>query len=122
METTYFLDTYALIEILNKNKNYEPYRKGSFITTRFNLMELHYYLLRNTGKGDADFYYDYFLRIIVDISDKIIKQANEFKLINKKRKLSYVDCIGYTVSGMNGAKFLTGDKQFKDMENVEFVK
>ena len=45
-----------------------------------------------------------------------------FRLLNKKRKLSYVDCLGYILAGMNGAKFLTGDNQFKDLQNVEFVK
>ena len=126
METTfekaYFLDTYALIEIINHNRNYELYKKGNFITTRLNLMELHYSLLRTVGKKEADFHYNFLLPLIVEISDEIIKKSNEFKLLNKKKKLSYVDCIGYILAGINNAKFLTGDNQFKGFDNVEFVK
>ena len=122
METAYFLDTYALIEILNKNKNYEPYKKGHLITTKFNLMELHYFLLRNVGKKDADFHYNRLLDMVVEITDEIIKKSNEFKLLNKKRKLSYIDCIGYIIAKMSTVKFLTGDNQFENLENVEFVK
>ena len=122
MGTTYFLDTYALIEILNKNRNYESYKKGNFITTKLNLMEFHYYLLRNVGKKDADFYYDAFLGLIIEFTDEIIKIANDFKLLNKIRKLSYIDCVGYITAKINNSKFLTGDNQFKDLENVEFIK
>ena len=39
-----------------------------------------------------------------------------------KRKLSMTDCIGYMMAKQWGIKFLTGDKEFEDMENVEYVK
>ena len=51
-----------------------------------------------------------------------IKEANELKLKINRRDVSYVDCLGYTLAKKLGVKFLTGDEQFKDMENVEFVK
>ena len=125
METTsekaYFLDTYALIEIINRNGNYGPYKKGNLITTRLNLMELHYFLLRTASKENANFHYNFLLSLVVEISDEVIKKSNEFRLLIKKRKLSYVDCIGYTIAKINNVKFLTGDNQFKDLENVEFV-
>ena len=57
-----------------------------------------------------------------DIQDDIIKQANEFRLNNYKRELSYIDCLGYILAKKRGFKFLTGDEQFKYFDNVEFVK
>lgn len=33
-----------------------------------------------------------------------------------------VDCIGYVYAKENGLRFVTGDKEFEGMENVEFVK
>jgi hypothetical protein len=45
-----------------------------------------------------------------------------FKLQNRGKKFSYTDSIGYLISLRNRIKFLTGDKQFRDMPNVEFVK
>ena len=45
-----------------------------------------------------------------------------FKIKNIKRSLSYADCIGYIIALRYGIKFLTGDKEFETLENVEFVK
>ena len=51
-----------------------------------------------------------------------IKNAMKFRLANKKKKLSYADCIGYQLAKEHGLKFLTGDKEFENLPNVEFVK
>jgi len=40
----------------------------------------------------------------------------------KHKDLSIPDVIGYIVAKRYGAKFLTGDEGFRNMENVEFVK
>ena len=39
-----------------------------------------------------------------------------------KKKLSTPDSFGYITAQKYGLKFLTGDKQFKGMNGVEFVK
>ena len=118
----FFFDTYAFIEIIKENKDYEPYKRGiGVITTILNLMELHYSLLRTVGKEEADRHFDRLLPFAIEIPGKIIKQANFFKLLNKKKKLSYVDCVGYIIAKRNNVKFLTGDKQFKGMDNVAFL-
>ena len=85
-------------------------------------MKLHYGLLLKHGKKAADYYYDELSPFAVGVSDDAIKKANEFRALFKKRDLSYVDCIGYTMAKMRNVKFLTGDRQFEDLENVEFVK
>lgn len=118
----YFFDTYALFEIVHGNKNYSAYKKVPFITTKLNLMELHYRLLSLYGKIYAEKSYDAFLEFTVEISDETIKRANEFKLKNKKKDMSYIDCIGYILATINNARFLTGDNQFKGLGNVEFIK
>lgn len=118
-----FFDTYALFEIVKENDNYTPYIKNvGVIITILNLMELHYAILRTVGKEEADKHFNRFLPFVVEISNEIIKEANEFKLLNKKNKLSYVDCIGYKIARDMNVKFLTGDKQFEDFDGVEFVK
>lgn len=125
METIeeYFFDTYAFYELIEGNQNYKKYEKGiSIITTKLNLMELHYGLLRVYGKIIAEKYFETFSKFCIEINDEIIKEANEFKLLHKKRKLSYIDCIGYILANKHKVRFLTGDNQFQDLPNVEFVK
>ena len=119
---TLFFDSYAFFEIIEGNSNYKEYTHGiAIITTKLNLMELFYGLLIKYGSETSNRYYDDLLKFCVDIDDEIIKEAMIFKALYKKRKLSYVDCIGYIFAKHRNIKFLTGDKQFKDMENVEFV-
>lgn len=119
---TIFFDTYAFFEVLKKNPNYNNFLKNfSIITTRLNLMELYYGLIKNYDAKVADYAYDYLLKYVVEIEDEVIKEAMWFKLRNKRRKLSYVDCVGYVIALRNNVKLLIGDRQFKGLENVEFV-
>lgn len=121
---TYFLDTYAIIEFLKGNENYIKFFKQTNITTRLHLMELYYKSLRDFGKKLADKFYARFLDYAIDFDDGIIKEAMEFRLNmkNKGKDLSYTDCIGYILAKKKKVKFLTGDKEFKNLPNVEFVK
>ena len=40
----------------------------------------------------------------------------------KGNLISYVDCIGYVVALEKNVLFLTGEKHFKELKNVEFVR
>ena len=120
----FFLDTYAMIEIAKGSKNYEPYLDNLFLTTKYNLAELHYFLLTNFDLNTADFYLRKFAEYAVDFDVSVISKAMALRksLKAKKLKISYIDCIGYVVAATNSAKFLTGDHHFKDLGNVEFVR
>ncbi len=120
---SYFFDTYAFFELINGNLNYNKYQRDvGIITTKLNLMELHYGLLKVGGEEMAEHFLDSFSKFCVEIDDEIIKEANKFRFINKSKKLSYIDCVGYIISKKFNVKFLTGDKEFENLENVEFVK
>lgn len=120
----FFLDTYAMIEIVRGNKNYEPYLDKIFITTKYNLAELHYFLLNNFNLNTADFYLRKFSVYALDFSIDVIRKAMIFRknLKSKKFKISYIDSIGYILALENNVKFLTGDHHFKELNNVEFVR
>lgn len=122
MTESYLLDTYALVEISKGNGDYARYMDYKLITTKLNLMELYYALLRDFDVEKADKFYDFFLKFVVEIEDRIIKDAMIFRLANKKKNLSYIDCLGYIVAVSNGIKFLTGDSKFRHRDNVEFVR
>jgi predicted nucleic acid-binding protein len=119
----FFFDTYALHEIVGQNENYRPYMaKVKIVITQLNLMEFYYGIYIKHGKDLADKYFDRLVDFVVDIDNDTIKKAMAFRAENKTKNLSYTDCIGYIVAKSLGVKFLTGDNQFKDMPNVEFVK
>ena len=118
----FLADTYALIELLKGNADYKPYLKHLLVTTQFNLIELYYSLLKDFGKHIADKYLRLYSEFVVPISNSAIEIGMKFKLLHKKEKLSYVDCIGYALALEFGILFLTGDEKFRDKKNVEFVK
>lgn len=120
----YFLDTYAIIEIAKQNPDYRNYTINPIEagTTIFNIMELHFYYLKNFGDEEAERIYNLVSPLLINTDDGIIKDANKFKLANLKKRFSFTDCIGYVAALKLNLKFVTGDYAFKEMSNVEFVK
>ncbi len=118
----FFLDTYAMVEIVRGNEKYNKYVDQDSYTTIFNLFELYYTLLRDYGEEIAkEKYYEFYI-FLINIRDEWIFLAAKFKLENKKFDISYTDALGYMIAKENEMKFLTGDKEFKNLNNVEFVK
>ncbi|MFH1316691.1 MAG: type II toxin-antitoxin system VapC family toxin [Candidatus Woesearchaeota archaeon] len=122
MTEVFFADTYALFEIIFKNDDYKRFLKLIFVTTKSNLVEFYYHLLKDYGKNVADAHLKAFSSIIIPVTYESIQEGMKFKLKFKKEKLSYVDCIGYALALEYGIKFLTGDQKFEFKDNVEFVK
>ncbi|MBS3052997.1 MAG: PIN domain-containing protein [Candidatus Aenigmarchaeota archaeon] len=120
-DNAYFFDTYALIEIFKGNVNYEEYSKSDIATSYFNLLELYYNLIKTYDKKIAMKFIETLKDFCVPINIDMIFDASTFKL-NYPKKFSYADSIGYIIAKRLGLKFLTGDMQFKELDNVEFVK
>ena len=118
----YFVDTYAIIEIIKGNEKYEKYVGEELCTTIYNLYELYYNLLREEGEEVAKNQFLRWKHIIISFTEQEIFQASRFKAQYKKRKLSYADALGYAVAQAQSILFLTGDQQFSDIKGVEFVK
>ena len=116
----YFYDSYALIEMIKSNRNYEKFWNFKATCIMNNLFELHQSLLRQFNKKTADYWMDKFN--ILEITMEDIIKASDFRYKYNKEKLSMTDCIGYIVAKRNKLKFLTGDEKFENKENVEFVK
>ena len=117
----YFFDTYALIEIAKNNPDYIDYSGSVVITTIFNLAELYYIILKDFGEERAKTVYYKFKECVNEVSDDVIFEAMKFRKQHKHKNLSYADCIGYCLALQHNLKFLTGDKEFKNFDNVEFV-
>jgi len=121
---SYFIDTYAMIEYLSGNKRYSKYFGYELYTSKLNLMELYFLVLREHGEDVAERSYTTFRVFETSFDDEDVKEAMKMRLRFKARQtqLSYADAIGYQLSKKLGAKFLTGDDAFKHLPNVEFVK
>lgn len=121
--TKLFFDTYAFVEVLRSNPNYLPYTKDAeIITTQFNLMELYYHLRFSNDQASSSKLLSSYEELAIPFSTQTIIESMEFRKTHKSRKLSYADCLGYTIAKKHKALFLTGDKEFENMPNVLFVK
>jgi len=121
-EEVYFFDTYAIIEILNANPNYNKYINKVIVLTQLNSFELFYNLLRDCRRDVVKIITERYTENAVRYSNEVIEEAAVMRFNLKNRHLSMADCIGYIIAKKLGIKFLTGDKEFETMANVEFVK
>jgi len=111
-----------MIEIVKGNENFGLFLDSESFTCVFNLYELYYILLRDYGEVIAKRFFHHFKDQCLKIKDENLFEASEFRLKNIKKNLSYTDCLGYIMALSYGLKFLTGDKEFENLEGVEFVK
>jgi len=110
-----------MIEIAKGNQKFEKYLDHNLFTCLYNIYELYYTLLKDFNEKIAREFFYQFKKIAVQIKDEHIFEASRFKLKNYIKKFSYADCLGYAIALDFGIKFLTGDKEFQDLDNVEFI-
>ena len=120
METTYFFDTYAFFEVIKGNPRYERFRQSKIITSIVNLAELGFGIRQNYQELDADAHIKKHASLITEITLEDAIHAPKVKFEN--RKLSLADALGYTIAKRLQVPFVTGDKGFRHMKNVEFIK
>lgn len=121
--TVFFYDSYAVIEYLNNNPRFKSYfEEHTGMLTLLNLLEIYYSVLQEAGREKADTVFDTLFPLVVEPAKETVKRSMQFRLQYKKKDLSYADCLGYGVALERGVKFLTGDSQFKDVAQVEFLK
>ncbi|MEM2289517.1 MAG: PIN domain-containing protein [Candidatus Hadarchaeales archaeon] len=94
--------------------------------TKLTLLEFYYYVYHNRGKKSAEKYFSHLKRHadIVELTEEILKKSAIFRseMLKKGKHFSYADCVNYVSAKELGAKLLTGGKEFKYLENVEFVR
>ena len=123
MMTEFFYDSYAIIEFIDGNKDYQKYfTVHTGVTTLYNVMEVYYSVLRERGENKAKEVLILIKPIIVYPTLEDVELAMKFRLKHKDKRLSYADCLGYTIARRKLVKFLTGDEGFKHIPYTEFVK
>ena len=122
MDEVKCLDTYALVEIKQGNPKFKDYFKSKFVITDITLAEFYSVLLREENQEVADYWFNKLESYSVPVEKQILKEAIKFRHENKKTGISFFDAVGYIFALKNGYKFVTGDKEFKNLDNVEFKK
>jgi len=117
-----FFDSYAIMEIIRGNPNYLKYGEESFLTNTLNLAEVFYSLIKELSEEKSKEIIKKLNLDFIEINDEIAIDSAIFRFKNKNKQMSYADCIGYISATKLGIKFLTGDKEFANLDNVEFVK
>ncbi len=115
------LDTYALVEIKLGNSKFKDYLKSSCIILDLTLAEFYTVILREENEETADFWLRKLESYSTPVSREILIEAVKFRHKHKKQNISFFDAVGYIFSLENNHKFVTGDKEFKNLPNVEFV-
>ncbi len=116
------LDTYALVEIAKGNPKYAGYLNSSFAITDLTLAEFYAVLLRGEGEKVADYWYKKLERFSSPVNKEMLIEAIKFRYEHRKQDISFFDAAGYIFSMKQGYLFLTGDKDFDSLPNVDFRK
>lgn len=117
-----YLDTYALLGILDGSPAYRRLVGQEAVTHDANLLETAAQLLRrgdrspwtrldNMGVGN----------ISHDRVDLVAAAALKVAPELRSRNLSYIDVLGYSIALRMGHAFVTGDRGFEGLPRVEFV-
>ncbi len=120
----FFYDSYAVMAYLSDNPNYRTYfEENDGFLTKLNLMEISYRTLELHGAQAASQVVKVFAKYVIDFGLADIEDSMKLRLNLKKKgcDISYADALGYYLALKSNVKFLTGDKWFKELENVEFV-
>ena len=115
------LDTYALIETHNENPKILIYLNEEFVIPSLTMAEFYGVILREYNEDTANYLLKKFQAYIRQVSLDILIKAIKFRYEHKSQNLSFFDCAGYIFAKENNIKFVTGDKEFKNKEGVEWI-
>ena len=120
------LDASALVAYLWKQSGYEKVQ--DFLTkatgdgkrllmTTVNLGEVYYLLLRDHGLEDADKILKIIETLPIDFVEVDMRLAKQAAVYKATKKIPYVDCFVAALAKLQKGELITGDKEFKTIEN-----
>lgn len=124
---TRVLDAHGLLVFLEKEPGFEKIesffvnaveKDKNLLMTSVNFGEVYYIVLRECGQEKAH-EIEKIIRIlpieIIDVDLYLAREAARFKAVNK---ISYADCFAAALTKVHKAELITGDKEFKNLENT----
>ena len=116
------LDTYALVEISEGNPDFVAYLSEDITITELILAEFYALMLRRFGEKTALYWLRKLQPYAVKVEFDPLIDAMSFREKNKQKNLSFFDEVGYIFAVRNNFVFVTGDKEFEHLKQVEFRK
>jgi len=120
------LDAHGLLVFLEKEPGFEKIesffvnaieKDQSLLMTSVNFGEVYYIVLRECGQEKAHEIEKIILTLPIDIIDVDLHLAREAARIKAAKKISYADCFAAALTKIHKGELLTGDKEFKAIEN-----
>ena len=117
-----FFDSSVLVEYFKGSQRAAKLiDEGDGVITLLNLLEVTYIISRDFspehGKAATKLLYEF----LAMPTRNDVEDAVEVRLQNRKLDLSYADALGYAYAKRRNILFLTSDRAFKGMPNVELV-
>ncbi|MGR3177210.1 MAG: type II toxin-antitoxin system VapC family toxin [Candidatus Anammoxibacter sp.] len=125
MKNKYLLDSFALLAYLKQENNYKKIRdllssdKSDIVMNDINIGEVYYIIARERGMDKAQYFLDIILPSlpITNVSNTISKVIDAAK-IKAKYPISYADSFAVSTAHRLKAVIITGDPEFKLVENI----
>jgi ribonuclease VapC len=127
------LDAHGLLVFLEKEAGFEKVesffvnaveKDNYLLMTSVNFGEVYYIVLRECGQEKAHEIENIIKTLPIDIIDVDIQLAKEAARIKATRKISYADCFAAALAKLHKGEIITGDKEFKVIEdevNVQWI-
>jgi predicted nucleic acid-binding protein len=123
---TRILDAHGLMVFFEKEPGFEKVealfinaveKDKNLLMTSVNFGEVYYIVLRECGREKAEEIEKIIQTLPVEIIDVDLDLAREAARIKAVRKISYADCFAAALTKFHKGELVTGDKEFKALEN-----
>jgi len=120
------LDAHGLLVFLEKEAGYEKVEQSfvaavekdkSLLMASVNFGEVYYIVLRECGQDKAREIEKIIRTLPVEIIDVDMQLAREAARFKANHKMSYADCFAAALAKLHKGEVITGDKEFKAVEN-----
>jgi PIN domain nuclease of toxin-antitoxin system len=120
------LDAYGLMVFFEKEPGYEKIEKifinavehrENLLMTSVNFGEVYYIILRECGQERVSEIEKIIYTLPIEIIDVDISLTKEAAKIKASKRLSYADCFAAGLTRIRKGELITGDKEFKSLEN-----
>ncbi|OGX18440.1 MAG: hypothetical protein A3K83_03300 [Omnitrophica WOR_2 bacterium RBG_13_44_8b] len=120
------IDAHALLTFLEREPGFEKVeaifvnaveKDSNVLMSAVNFGEVYYIVLRECGPKKLEEVIRAIESLPIDILDvdkELAKEAGELKA---HKKMSYADCFAAALAKINRAELITGDKDFKEVED-----